>query len=164
MKRKWIIIAVALFLGWWVWGYFFPGERPTLPQSSTVTQLSDAEITYYKQVFDYTMAVTKPGEKYEWQSYNGNGYLKPDVSFISKSGATCRNFSEEYTIGVSKGYAEGVACKRDGKDGWCRLKKIDAMTCAMERAESFFDYTVNTVQTVNQSSKDALGGFQDWMR
>jgi hypothetical protein len=94
--------------------------------------LASAEKSYYEKVFDYSMDVMKPNEAYTWKSYGGSGNITPGELFLSKSKAKCRTFGENFNIGERTGAAEGVACKRDGNDGWCRLKKDNALTCAME--------------------------------
>jgi hypothetical protein len=156
MRR--IVIGILIILaGWWLWNYFFHGEPSVLPQNLAATKLSEAEIVYYRQVFDYTMSVTKPGEHYDWQSYSGKGSISPDKPFVSKSGATCRNFLEHYTIGTSNASAEGVACKREGKDGWCRLKQTDALTCVMETPENVMEKATQNTKDALEAGKDVLG-------
>lgn len=144
--------------GIWLWDYFFPVAPPSvLPKDTTATRLTDAEVEYYRQVFDYTMAVTKAGEHYDWESYSGKGSLTPGEVFVSKSGANCRSFSETYTIGTTSASAEGVACKREGKDGWCRLRKVDAQTCAMEPPASLAEKATRGTQDAVGAAKDVMG-------
>lgn len=99
---------------------------------SPLYNLSDAEKSYYDKVFVYTMDNIKAGDKYDWASYSGKGSLKVSESYVSKSGSTCRNFDESFTVQGQSGGGKGVACKRAGDDGWCKLKPDNALTCAME--------------------------------
>lgn len=154
--RHFLIGCAVLLIGWWVWGYFFPANTQLLPPNLPSAQLSEAEIVYYQQVYDYTMAVTKPDEPYAWQTYSSEGSITAGKIFVSKSGATCRNFSEQFRVNEVKGTAEGVACKRDGKEGWCRLKTADALTCAMESP-------ANIIEGVGKSVKDGVVAAKDMM-
>ena len=94
--------------------------------------LADAEQSYYTQIFDYTMDNIKPDGHFDWASYSGKGSIAPDKSFVSKSGAVCRNFTETYNVQGHAGGDKGIGCKRVGKDGWCKLKEGNALTCALE--------------------------------
>ncbi len=98
--------------------------------------LSEAERAYYEKVFDYAMDTVKPDGKYSWNSYSGNGTITLSDTYVSKSGATCRNFAEIFTVQGASGDNEGVGCKREAYSGWCKLKLNDALTCAMERGRS----------------------------
>ena len=100
--------------------------------------LSSAEQSYYEKVFYYTMDNVQPGQKFDWASYSGKGTINVDAPFVSKSGSTCRNFSETYTVQGKEGAGKGVACKRGGEEGWCKLKTDNALTCAMEGPPSLF--------------------------
>lgn len=105
---------------------------PSAVWADALAQLLPAEQKYHTQIFDYVMDYTKPGEPYPWQSYGGKGSIVADAVFISKSKASCRNFSESFTIGSEEGSYSGIACKRAGGDGWCILRPDQALTCAME--------------------------------
>lgn len=99
---------------------------------SALKLLGDSEKSYYDLVFNYTMDAIKADGKYSWQSYGGHGTISVSDSYVSKSGATCRNFAETFTVQGVVGENEGVGCKRVGYDGWCKLRMSDARTCAME--------------------------------
>jgi hypothetical protein len=101
-------------------------------EPSSLIALSSAERSYYRQVFDYTMDNVEAGHKYEWKTYSGNGNIHVDEVFVSKSKVPCRNYSETFRVQNVPGAYQGVACKRIGADGWCRLKPSNAHTCAME--------------------------------
>jgi surface antigen len=102
-------------------------------QVAMLARLSDAEQSYHEKIFDYAMETVKPGESYTWESYGGKGIIAIGERFVSKSKSTCRSFTESFTAGGAQGSYEAIACKRTGKEGWCTLKKTDALTCAMER-------------------------------
>ncbi len=107
-------------------------------QSSSLSLLSDAERDYYDQIFGYAMDNTTAGENYHWASYSGQGDIHVDAVFVSKSGVPCRPYSETFTVQNVGGSYHGTACKRQGADGWCRLKPTNANTCAMEDRNFMF--------------------------
>jgi hypothetical protein len=112
--------------------------------------LSDSERAYYNLVFDYVMEAVKADGKYEWASYSAKGTMTVSQAYISKSGSTCRNFAEVFTVHGLQGENEGIGCKRRGYQGWCKLGMNDAGTCAMERSKGSADNLVDNVT-------DALG-------
>jgi hypothetical protein len=99
--------------------------------------LASAEKSYYALAFSYAMSTVETGNAYEWKTYSSNGAIRPETPFISRSGAECREFTETYTIQGVQGENVGVGCKRKGDDGWCRLGLKQALTCAMEKRNSF---------------------------
>lgn len=124
--------------------------------------LSDAEQEYYEKVFDYAMGTVKPGETYKWESYGGKGEIAPGENFVSKSKAVCRNFTESYAIGGKQGKADGIACRREGREGWCRLKEGNALTCALEETASDMQKRLkdaNDVAAVGKSWTERIRGW-----
>lgn len=109
-----------------------PGLAAAAAQPSSLSALSDAERSYYDQIFGYTMENLQPGDKYEWKTYSGNGVIHVSEVFTSKSGSACRNYTETFAVQNVPGAYQGVACRRRGEEGWCRLKPGNAHTCAME--------------------------------
>ncbi|MBY0407642.1 MAG: hypothetical protein K2Q01_08110, partial [Rickettsiales bacterium] len=107
-----------------------PALAKTAP--SSLSLLSDAEKSYYDQIFGYSMDNLQAGQKYDWKSYSGQGSIVVQDIFVSKSGYPCRGYAETFTVQAQDGAYRGIACKRQGKDGWCRLKPGNANTCAME--------------------------------
>jgi hypothetical protein len=107
--------------------------------------LSDSERAYYNLVFDYVMETIKADGKYEWASYSAKGTLTVSEAYISKSGSTCRNFAEVFTVHGLQGENEGIGCKRRGYQGWCKLGINDAGTCSMERNKGTADNLVDSV-------------------
>lgn len=111
------------------------------PQLS-FSQLTRVEKSYYEQVFNYTMDTTKPNETYEWKSYRTSGAILVGEPYVANSGSTCRNYIERITIQNVTGEDEGVSCKRQGREGWCKLKAHNALTCAMEKPADFFNVSM----------------------
>ncbi|NBX03060.1 MAG: hypothetical protein EBR02_03140 [Alphaproteobacteria bacterium] len=121
------------------------GAQAAQQQYATLAQLSDAERKYYALSFSYTMDAIAPGASYAWGSYSGKGNIAPQEKFISKSKSLCRKFTESFNIGGLQGGNDGVACKRNGDDGWCKLRKGQVMTCAMEKPGIMFDTDIPNV-------------------
>jgi hypothetical protein len=124
--------------------------------------LSDTERAYYNLVFDYVMETIKADGKYEWASYSAKGTLTVSEAYISKSGSTCRNFAEVFTVHGLQGENEGIGCKRKGYQGWCKLGINDAGTCSMERnrgtADNLVDRVTDTIGSVGSAVSGAGGG------
>jgi hypothetical protein len=116
---------------------------------SSLSQLSDAERSYYDQIFGYTMDNINGGQTYSWASYSGNGTIHVQEVFMSKSGYPCRDYSETFKVQGIDGAYHGTACKRQGKDGWCRLKPGNANTCAMEDPSFMFSMPSMSLPDVN---------------
>ncbi len=107
-------------------------NRPGISIERLLAAMDEVERTYYFQSFDYAMEEMKKDEKFEWKSYDSSGYFQVGMPFV-RNDTVCRSF-REYIVN-NKMYAmssEGVGCKRLGRDGWCKLKKDDMRTCAME--------------------------------
>ena len=111
---------------------------PTVAVAQTqVVSLSSAEKSYYALAFSYAMETQPTGKSYDWKTYSSGGTIAPEDAFISRSGSTCRQFTESYNVQGVEGTHEGVGCKRKGAEGWCRLGMKQALTCAMEKRNSF---------------------------
>lgn len=94
--------------------------------------LPQQERDYYITIFDYSMTHMRAKQAYEWKTTTASGSFTPDKPFEA-NGTVCRKFNE--TMSVDDRYSmasSGLACKRQGKEGWCRLRAGDAKTCAME--------------------------------
>ncbi len=134
---------------------FFALLLPAMPalaknQPSSLSLLSSAEKSYYDQIFGYTMDNMEGGQKYDWASYGGHGTIHVDKIFTSKSGYPCRTYSETFTVQSQDGAYAGTACKRQGKDGWCRLKPGNANTCAMEDKSFMFSMPSISTPTIGK--------------
>ncbi len=127
MKYFFAILIVAAGLYYW----FKPADDAVYKGTGGYT-LTSAEKVYYVQSFDYAMTVMPDGQSHSWESFNGKGAISPRDLYTSKSKSNCRHFSENYTIGGYSGAQDGIACKRQGRDGWCRIKSGNPETCALE--------------------------------
>lgn len=146
-------------------------EQPNgISAEKLLAAMDPAERSYYYQSFDYAMLSVKPGQRHTWESYNSNGYFEMDAAFV-RNDTVCRNFRE--FISLQKLYSissEGVGCKRVGRDGWCRLKKTDMATCAMEAPQNAADSAMQAVDDVardvkrgmTQTEKKAENSFDKW--
>lgn len=146
---------------------FFVLFLPSVATANAVGDLPDAEQSYYLQMFDYAMNYKQEGEQQEWKTQHGNGSFTLKDRFTSKSGYDCRNFRETMDILGNKTSRNGVGCKRQGRDGWCKLKPSNAMTCALEEPSTIFDKGVPTMET-GDSFKDTAnagtGRFTRWLK
>ncbi len=143
MKYFFAILIVAAGLYYW-----FKPPADAVYRGDRGQTLSEAEKVYYVQSFDYAMSVMPNDQPHLWESYNGKGSISPRQLYTSKSKSSCRQFSENFTIGGYAGSQEGIACKRQGKDGWCRIKAGNPETCALEDraiAISFGGLNVGTI-------------------
>lgn len=156
-----LILVLALF---WAWPKIFDDTPSTIPPDSPLAQLSNVEKQYYQQIFDYTMEAVKPGGSYGWESAGNSGTISVSKNFLSKSGSNCRIFNERFFINGVEGNDSGVGCKREGREGWCRLRKQDALTCAMENPGGIFGLAPRESQDVIESGKGLLGKIQGWWR
>ncbi|NBO18232.1 MAG: hypothetical protein EBV03_03215 [Proteobacteria bacterium] len=126
-----------------------PAAALAKAEPSSLSILSEAEKSYYEQIFAYTMDNIQAGQKYEWKTHSGAGIIHVSDVFTSKSGVPCRNYSETFNVQNRAGAYQGVACKRQGTEGWCRLKPGNAHTCAMEDRSYLFSMPSMTVPGSN---------------
>ena len=152
------IAALIFCVGLWLmWGDIIQDKfSPASPPNAFIASLSDVEQAYYQQVFDYTMTAIPAGESYTWEGYNGKGTISVSKVFQSNMGSTCRSFSEVYTSNGVESSAQGTSCKREGKDGWCRLQRGDAATCAMEPPTNLVDKAKSAADALVNAGKDGL--------
>jgi hypothetical protein len=129
-----------------------PKANPATYQNTT--HLSDAEMEYYTQHFDYVMNAGKDGAASAWETYSSKGSITPEAPFKSKSGADCRPFSESYTIGVQSGKAQGFACKREGETTWCKLKPNTMQSCALETLQNPIEKAVDSAKLLVKGTVD----------
>jgi hypothetical protein len=130
---------------------------------SPLKLLESSERAYYDLVFNYTMDAIRADGKYSWQSYGGQGTISVSDSYISKSGATCRNFAEIFTVQGVAGENEGVGCKRVGYDGWCKLRMTDARTCAMEPNSTIVEDKLRDAREYIQGKEGRANGIMQML-
>lgn len=127
------IVGLLVLLAVW---YFWPAKKEAPPapvvQTNGPAGLSQEELAYHEQVFFYTLDHMADGQGYDWKTYSASGRVTAQKPFTSKSGYYCRAFEESYSIAGQNSGDKGIACKRQGRDGWCRLKETQALTCALE--------------------------------
>jgi hypothetical protein len=141
MKYLAMLIVMAAFI-WYYTSQPNDASNTATPQlPARPGELSSAEKNYYIQIFNYTMDNIAAETPHPWRSSDlSGGVIQAGDSFISKSKASCRPYSESFNINGYQGTHEGIACKRVGSEGWCRLKKTDALTCALESGGSIAGY------------------------
>jgi hypothetical protein len=111
---------------------------------------------YYFSLFDYTMDNIKEEKPFHWEVGGVKGDISVGKKYTSKSKYVCRDFIETFVVNKEHGKSEGVACKRKGKDGWCRLKREDVHTCALETPQSTTDKILNDVDGTLGKSDEFL--------
>jgi hypothetical protein len=128
--------------------------------------LNDAEREYYDKSFDYALETLKDDGVYEWRTATANGVIRAGKRFISKSKSTCRSFSESYTLGKYSGGMKGFGCKREGKDGWCKLRESSMLSCAFEPPQTVFDFIEqkagNASEIGNRKRTETEWSFRRW--
>ncbi|MFW0776940.1 MAG: hypothetical protein ACN2B6_04385 [Rickettsiales bacterium] len=158
-------IAMLLVAAGFYWAF---ADKLLTPKTEPVSlparpgELSDVEKEYYVKVFDYAIATISADGQYDWKSSDtNNGVITAGELFTSKSGYTCRGFAEAFNIGGEQGQHQGIACKRKGADGWCRLKESDALTCALETpatAVANYNFPGADTTTPNIAISGGIGG------
>ncbi len=101
-------------------------------ETFNVTPLTPAEQDYYNLSFSYAMASQPEGQPYSWKTYSSSGSITPGKIFTNKDGVPCRPFVESFVINGEKGTNSGYGCQRAGKEGWCKLKEGNMLSCALE--------------------------------
>lgn len=131
-----IRIIVAFFAAcglYWMWSLFEPQTPEPAPSHQGHSgSLTAAEQQYYLTMFDYTMDNVQPGHSQSWSTHSANGRITVEEPFLSKSKSNCRRYTESIAFANKQHASQGVACKRQGDNGWCRLKENGPLTCAME--------------------------------
>lgn len=130
--------------------------------AAPTSKLDGKQRDYYLRVFNYVMDNIKNDEPYHWESNKEKGDIRVGEEYISKSKSLCRNFTETFVIDNQSGKSEGAACKRDGNNGWCRLKNTDAHTCALEEPEGFTDNLINDAEGVLGKGNEMIRNTKDW--
>ncbi len=126
------------------------------------TELSGKQREYYIKTFNYAMNNVKDEKPYQWKVGTAKGEIRIGKEYISKSKSLCRNFTETFVIDDQTGTSEGAACKRDGNNGWCRLKNTDAHTCALEEPEGTFEKFTNDAEGTLDKGNEIIRNTKDW--
>lgn len=137
-----------------------------LSKPNPFTLLNDAEQDYYLKSFDYALDTLKNDAIYEWRTATSEGAIRAGKRFVSKSNATCRSFSETYSLSGISGKMSGFGCKREGKDGWCKLREGNMLSCAFESPQTVFDFIEQKAgkasEIGNRKSSEAEWSLRRW--
>lgn len=125
-------IASALFVLLIVWLL----NKPIAHQRQVAREFTDSEIAYLEKSFDYAMDMLKPGEHMDWSVAAVNGRVSAGKEYTSTQKANCRQYVEISRTYEAQKVDSGIACKRVGKDGWCRIHGTNPPSCALEITES----------------------------
>lgn len=129
-----------------------PHTASALGGPDFVQSLTSAEQDYYDKSFSYAMEALADDQLYEWRTSDADGKIRAGTYFTNKTGGQCRGFSEIYRIGQQEGQLSGYGCKRDGRDGWCKLREGNMMSCALEAPNSTVEQVVESVKNVQNKS------------
>ena len=131
-------------------------------KSTPYSDLTGKQRAYYINVFNYVMDNIKADESFHWDAGTGKGDIKVGKDYISKSKAVCRDFTETFEINNELGKSNGVACRRDNGNSWCRLKKEDAHTCVLEEPQGITDKIINNVESTLGQGDEIIRNSKDW--
>mgnify|MGYP001591778159 FL=1 len=139
---------------------------PAFAEDSNITtenELTGKQRIYYIRVFNYTMDNIKANESFHWDAIPNKGDIHVGEEYISKSKALCRDFTETFEINKKAEKRSGTACKRDGNNGWCKLKNTDkASTCALEEPQGITDKVINNIESTLGTGGEMLRNTKDW--
>ena len=130
MRTFYITLLVLLGLVAWLL------NKPIAKQAQVARSFSDSEIEYLEKNFNYAMENARAGEYSDWSVAAVNGRIAAGAPYRSKQKAACREYVEVARTYDAQKVESGVACKRQGKDGWCRIPKGNPESCALEVMES----------------------------
>ena len=129
---------------------------------SPADELKGNQREYYIRIFNYVMDNIKDDKPYHWKSGTGEGDIRVSKEYTSKSKSLCRNFTETFVIANQAERSAGVACKRNGNSGWCRLKNEDAHTCAFEAPQNLTDQLMEDADGVVNKGNEIIRDTQGW--
>ncbi len=126
------LIATVLFLAFIGWLL----HKPIPKQVPVARAFTDAEVAYLEKSFDYAMDTLDEGQYLDWSTAGVNGRIAVGKPYTSKQKAICRNYIEVARTHDAQKVDSSIACKRQGKDGWCRVHGDNPQSCALETEES----------------------------
>lgn len=151
---KTFYIALALFILFVAWLL----NKPIPRKPQVARAFTAAEIDYLEKSFDYAMDNLKEGEYLDWSAAAVNGRISVGKTYTSSQKATCRPYVEVARTTTSQKVEHALACKRTGKDGWCRVYGENPPSCALEEPESFITkQTRFAILQGNQMIDSAMG-------
>ncbi|MDX2072950.1 MAG: hypothetical protein SFX19_01140 [Alphaproteobacteria bacterium] len=125
-------ITLAIIVAWVTWQL----NKPITRAPQVARAFTDSEIDYLEKTFDYAMDNLKEGEYQDWSVAAVNGRISVGKHYVSKQKADCRHYVEVARTHDAQKVESGVACKRQGKAGWCRVHGDNPQSCALEKLES----------------------------
>lgn len=133
-------------------------------QAHLFLNMGEAERDYYGKSFSYALFILEDDKTYEWRTAESEGKIRVGKKFKGKSGVQCRSFSELFTIHRQPGQNTGFGCKRGGREGWCKLKEGDLLSCALEPPNGFFETLLDGAGSKARGYKNkAESSFWDWL-
>lgn len=131
-----VITLVMLLTMYGVGRIYFESPEIRFDAATAPARPTEVDLAYREQIFSYAMTTIAAGQSYTWESHSAMGSFTPAEPFVSKSKSYCRNYQESLTTAGGTVTADGVACKREGGEGWCRLKKTaGAFSCMFDPTE-----------------------------
>lgn len=127
-------ISLAIFIALVAWLLHKPIPEP----AQGARALTDSEVLYVEKTFNYAMDNLKQGEHMDWSVAGINGRISVGKLYQSKMKVECRNYVEIARSYVAQNTEAGIACRRQGNEGWCRLGPNVPQSCALEVMESSF--------------------------
>lgn len=111
-------------------------NKPIPKQPVVARAFTDAEVEYIEKSFDYAMETLKDGDAFDWSAAGVNARISASAIFLSNQKADCRHYVEIMRTADSQRTEKGLACKRSGEQGWCRLSYDVPQSCALEKTDS----------------------------
>lgn len=130
MKVFYVLLAL---LALWVYSLL---NKPIPKQQQVARAFTATEIDYLEQSFYYAMDTLKEGEYLDWSAAAVNGRITVGKPYESGKKALCRPYVEVARTYDAQKVDNGIACKRVGKEGWCRVHGENPQSCALETEES----------------------------
>jgi len=155
MRTFYIALTVFILIVAWLLNKPIP-KKPQVERAFTA-----AEIDYLEKTFDYAMETLGEGEYLDWSAAGVNGRISVSKQFDSSRGAQCRKYVEVARTYKAQKVESALACKRSGKDGWCRVYGENPPSCALEVQESMLAKQTRYAilqgeQIIDEATRDAM--------
>lgn len=100
-------------------------------------QMTDQERAYYSQIFFWAMNSVADGQTHSWSNIDIAGSIRPDRSFMNKTGEKCRYFGEVLKVHAVQQNLTGLACQNGSS--WCKLRPNATPACGLGHKPGMFD-------------------------
>ncbi len=101
-------------------------------------KMEEFELSYYSQIFFWTMQNAKVNQTHRWSKDNIAGEITVTHAFRNKRDVACKKFNETLKVHEIQQTLNGIACaKPDGT--WCKLKHDATPACNLSAPQSFWD-------------------------